>query len=101
MASLLAPGSRLRVASLRAPGSESQWRLSRTGRAAAAGSLLLASVSGSCPSRVRLSWAGVGVFFRRAAAAGSEWREFSRTSSEIDAHIQHRDRPRPVAAVLI
>ena len=34
------------MASLRAPGSESQWRLSRTGRAAAAGSLLRASELG-------------------------------------------------------
>jgi hypothetical protein len=33
-------------------------------------------------------------------AEGSEWREFSRTSSEIDGYIQHRDRPRPVAVLV-
>jgi hypothetical protein len=33
-------------------------------------------------------------------AEGSEWHEFSRTSSEIDGYIQHRDRPRPVAVLM-
>ena len=69
---------------LSVPRVPSHWRLSR--RAAAAGSLLRASElgRGGCLSH-----------------GGSEWREFSRTSSEIDGYIQHRDRPRPVAAVLI